>query len=84
MTSSTRLRLSMNPLTATLSMRFVVATYFALRTFSWLSAASPDVAVDKVRRTRGDSSLSTPRAWSAMDASLAVGKGTSTVLSDER
>jgi len=78
MTSSTKLRLSMKPLTATRSMRFVVATYLTLRMlFSWVSAGA---TADKVRRTSGESSLSTPRACSAMDASRAVGKGTLTVL----
>lgn len=82
MTSRTRARLSMNPLTATLNMRFVVAIYLTLRMFSLSWASTPSIAatVERVRRTSGDSSLSTPRARRATVASLLVGKGTSTVL----
>lgn len=70
----------MKPLTATLNMRFVAAAYLALRMFSGALTTSAGAGMDKVRRTSGDNSLSTRRAWRAMDASLAVGRGTSTVL----
>lgn len=76
MISKIMARLSMNELTATRSIRFVVALYWTLRTH--LSPAPSTAAmVEKARRTRGDSSLSTVMASTAMEDSRAVGKGTS-------
>tara|TARA_R110002060_G_scaffold65999_3_gene74916 strand:+ start:649 stop:873 length:225 start_codon:yes stop_codon:yes gene_type:complete len=70
-------------------MRFVVALYSVLNTLSSpfatsdgpLAAEAVDgVMVEKDRRTRGESSASTIRVLSAMEASRAVGRGRSIVL----
>lgn len=88
MTPNTTPRLSINPLTATLSMRLVVALYSVLSTVSLLSAlASLSSTVplteppcgalvkDSVRCTRGESSASTSIAWRADEASRWDGNG---------
>jgi hypothetical protein len=88
MTPKTVLRLSMNPLTATRSMRFVVALYSVRRTVFSADDDDDDEAVgelgdgivEKERRTRGESSWSTRRDWRAAEARRAVGRGTSIVL----
>jgi hypothetical protein len=76
MTSKTSLRPSMNELTATRSMRFVVAWY-STRSTCALSSGSVDEAetMEKCLWTRGDSSGSTWRALRAVEASRGVGKG---------
>lgn len=91
-TPSTTLKLSIKPLTATLNILFVVALYSVRRTVSseeWTrlesSVAGADcdmveATIKKVRRTRGDSSLSTRKACRAADARRAVGRGRSMVL----
>jgi hypothetical protein len=78
-TPSTTPRLSMNPFTATRSMRFVVALYSVRRTVS-PGVPDPEETVEKERRTRGDSSSSTRRDFRAADARRAVGRGTEIVL----
>jgi hypothetical protein len=89
MTPKTTLKLSINPLTATLSIRFVVALYSVLRIVSSEEltrlepAESWEDAVEMVEndlRTRGDSSLSTRNACRAAEARRAVGRGRSMVL----
>lgn len=75
----------MKALTDTRSMRFVVALYSALS----LPAASPDSddgsssSTEKLRRTRGESSLSTWMAWRAAVARRCVGNGTSMELQSQ-
>lgn len=69
----------MNELTATRSIRFVVALYWTLKT-NFSPAPSAAVTLEKVRRTSGDSSSSTVMALTAMEDSRAVGKGTSICL----
>lgn len=75
----TRLKLSIKELTATRSMRFVVALYSVRRI---VSSVAPEEAetVENSRCTDGESSLSTLSEPSATLASLAVGNGTSMVL----
>ena len=73
MTSMTRFKLSMNELTATRSMRLVVARYSTCR----IRLASPR---EKVLWTSGESSLSTCSDFNAIEASLSVGNGTSNIL----
>jgi len=68
----------MNPFTATLSIRFVVALYSVLRIVS--SDEAPDETAENDRRTRGESSWSTRKVWSVADARRAVGRGISIVL----
>jgi hypothetical protein len=79
----------MKPLTATRSILFVVALYSVLKiVFSWHSARFVSAVpwldeietVEKDRRTRGESSLSTLKAWRAAEANLVVGRGKSMVL----
>lgn len=83
MTSMTKFKLSMKELTATRSMRFVVALYSTCRVWSKSPEASSLVAaIEKVLRTRGDNSLSTCSDLRATDARRAVGKGTSSVLEE--
>ncbi len=75
MTSMTNLKLSMNELVATRSIRFVVARYSTRKTEPGAAfPSSPDV-VENSRLTRDDSSLSTPIAFWAMEARRAFGKG---------
>jgi len=74
MTSKASFKLSINPLTATLSIRFVVALYSVLRTVSSVDFELDAGIVENVRDTRGESSLSTRRAWRAADARRAVGR----------
>ena len=89
MTSITRFRLSIKELTATRSILLVVALYSVRSTLSSVTApacftgASSGAATENVLRTRGDSSLSTCRAFRATEASLAVGNGTSMVLTEK-
>lgn len=85
MIPNTTLKLSINPLTATLNILFVVALYSVRNTVS--SGESDDevlelgeAQVENDRRTSGESSLSTRRAWRAADANRAVGRGRSMVL----
>lgn len=86
-TPRTTLRLSMKPLTATRNILFVVALYSVLNTVSsvdpfsllGLAVVGGDM-VEKDRRTRGESSLSTCRARRAEVARRAVGRGRSIVL----
>lgn len=82
MTSMMRLMLSINELTATRNILLVVALYSVRRTLvsGLSSAASCERAREKVRDTRGDSSLSTWRACRAVEAKREVGNGTSMVL----
>lgn len=76
MTSKTSLRPSMNELTATRSMRFVVAWYSTCSTCAVCSGSVDEVeAMEKCLWTRGDSSGSTWRALRAVEASRGVGKG---------
>ena len=67
----------MKELTATRSILFVVAEYSTLSACS--SSPPPPICVfltvESVRRTRGESSLSTWMAWRAVEARRAVGKG---------
>jgi len=85
-TPSTTPRLSINPFTATRSIRFVVALYSVLRTVSsadlTMAASSLEGSgmVEKDLRTRGDTSLSTLNARRAADARRGVGSGRSIVL----
>lgn len=80
MTCSTTPRDSMKPLTATRSIRFVVALYSVLST-SPVSAGLPSLLVsENDRRTRGLSSASTWRARRAVSARRWSGRGTSIVL----
>jgi hypothetical protein len=80
---------SMKPLTATRSMRFVVARYAVRRMVCDSSLApapltttsSSELARLNSRRTSGDSSASTCRARRAEDARRCVGSGMSIVLS---
>lgn len=79
---------SMKPLTATRSMRLVVARYCVRRTVCDASSVPVPSTWDcalglvrqKSRRTSGDSSASTCRARSADEASRCVGRGMSMVL----
>jgi hypothetical protein len=81
-TSMSRFRLSMNEFTATRSILLVVARYSVRNTLPSVAPSSSPFGpvTENVRFTRGDNSLSTCRARSATEASLGVGKGTSTVL----
>lgn len=89
-TPKTTPRLSMNPLTATRNMRFVVARNVVCSTvlissnscFCFFSCGvSGDGAVRvKVRRTSGDSSASTSRVCRAESARRCVGNGRLMVL----
>lgn len=78
-------RLSMNPFTATRSMRFVVARYVVSRiagSSGWGSdpdSFGEDVTVSS-RRTKGESSVSTSRVRRADEARRAVGRGMEIVL----
>jgi hypothetical protein len=74
--------LSMKPLTATRSMRFVVAAYSTCSML--LSVDSEEEVRLKVRRTRGDNSASTESAACAVDARCVVGKGMDSVLRDSK
>ena len=87
MTPSTTPRLSMKPLTATRSMRFVLALYSVRSTVLAFSSTADDGLLPddesalpgwtsvKVRRTRGEISASTWRALMAEEARRWVGKG---------
>lgn len=77
-TSNTRARLSRNELTATRSIRLVVAWYSMRRTVG--PPESLASAVFRSRFTKEESSLSTRSAWRATEASRASGKGTSRAL----
>lgn len=70
----------MNPLTATLSILFVVALYSVRKTDCSEECEVLKAMVEKDRQTRGESSLSTRKACSATDANRAVGRGKSIVL----
>jgi hypothetical protein len=79
----------MNPLTATLNIRFVVALYSVLRIVpseGSTKLAPPETWQDAVEmvendlRTRGESSLSTRKACRAAEARRAAGRGRSIVL----
>jgi hypothetical protein len=74
--------LSMKPLTATRSMRFVVAAYSTCSML--LSVDSEEEVRLKVRRTRGDNSASTESAACAVDARCVVGKGMDSVLRNSK
>lgn len=76
MTSRTSFRLSMNELTATRSMRFVVAWYSTFNTLASSEPVSAAGTTESCLRTRGDSSGSTPSASRAVEASRGVGSGT--------
>lgn len=82
----TTVKLSMNPLTATRNILFVVALYSVRNTvFSRLCAAPlciPEAGaiVEKDLRTNGESSLSTRKACNAEEASRSVGSGKSIIL----
>jgi len=76
----------MKPLTATRSIRFVVALYSVRRIVSLSSSTSPFPSVsaarsEKVRRTRGDNSASTCNARMAEEARRRFKRGTSMTLS---
>ena len=80
---------SMNPLTATRSIRFVVALYSVWSTVLWLSSLSASdcwlveswfIDSENLRRTSGESSASTLRARKAIVVNLCVGNGTLIVL----
>lgn len=79
----------MKELTATLSILLVVALYSVRSMLSSVTAparsagASSGAATENVLRTRGDSSLSTCKAFRATEASLGVGNGTSMVLTEK-
>lgn len=79
MISKTSLKLSINPFTATLNIRFVVALYSVLK-ISCSSKPRADM-VENVRRTSGESSSSTCKALREATARRSVGKHTSIVLS---
>jgi hypothetical protein len=61
-------------------MRFVVALYSVRRIGLASSELSAAAMREKERETRGESSLSTCRAWRAEDARRVVGRGRSMML----
>lgn len=78
MTSKTSLRPSMKELTATRSMRLVVAWYSTCSTSAWsseLGLVDEDETTERCLWTRGESSGSTWRALRAVEARRGVGKG---------
>lgn len=80
MTSKTSLRPSMKELTATRSMRLVVAWYSTCSTSAWSSELGlvdedEDETTERCLWTRGESSGSTWRALRAVEARRGVGKG---------
>jgi hypothetical protein len=90
-TPRTTVRLSIKPFTATRSILLVVALYSVrrivfssdkTRVSSLFGFADVGEIVEKERRTRGDSSLSTCRARCAEVARRAVGRGISMTLED--